>query len=247
MTPARNPSLQNRLGIAAGQRLQEIGIARHALNWRSVEYNSSTNRHHRRKLPDDKSVPGQKQRGFRQFQPRKRLLAGSDLFRFVQHNLSHSFHRVRMKMHPRAVLQRPRRRRQQAQSHISAPRNLERCRRRQSHAARQVFRARARNVQRSPLARDRRLRGLPMHLHAAHAHTTPRRKNFHFIFAANRPRHQRASHHRAKTLHGKNAIDRQPRNRARIPRLHFGRCCNNRPIQLFQSRTGQGTHGDNRI
>ena len=142
--PPGNPRSQNRLGIAASQSLQEVGVSRHTRNRRCVQHNSAANRHHRRKLPDDKAVSRQKQRRFRQLQPRKRLLALRDLLRPLQHNFRHSLHRVRVKMHPRAVFQRTRRRRQQAQPHVSPPCCLERRRRRQGHASRQVFCTRSR-------------------------------------------------------------------------------------------------------
>ena len=77
--PPRNPRSHNRFPIAVCQNLQEVAMSRHTWNRSRVQHNSAANRHHRRKLPDDKPVSRQKQRPFRQLQPRKRLFAGKKL------------------------------------------------------------------------------------------------------------------------------------------------------------------------
>ena len=53
-----------------------------------------------------------------------------------------------------------------------------------------------------------------VYLHAAHSHPPPAGKDFEFVFFADGAGNQRAGHHRAKALHGENAIDGQARNGA---------------------------------
>src|ERR1700688_3160204 len=60
-----NARSQNRFRIASCENVQVVALSCHTRNRRCVEHYSATNRHHWRKLPDNKAVSGKKKGWFR--------------------------------------------------------------------------------------------------------------------------------------------------------------------------------------
>ncbi|EAU66728.1 conserved hypothetical protein [Stigmatella aurantiaca DW4/3-1] len=101
---------------------------------------------------------------------------------------------------------------QQAQLHIQHPRLGHLPGAHQHHAALELPRLHPGEVHRRALAREHPLHGRAMHLEAPHAiGARPARQQRSALLLPQRPRQQRARHHRAKTLEGEDPVHRQER------------------------------------
>ena len=85
-----------------------------------------------------------------------------------------------------------------------------------------------------------------MHLHAAHPHAHSAGVQFQFVFHADGPAEQGASDHRAKSLHGEHAVNRQPRQRRRIPRRGHCPHAHDRLLEFFHPFFRARADSDNR-
>ena len=74
---------------------------------------------------------------------------------------------------------------------------------------------------------------------------TPR-KDFHFLFFFHFARDECPGNHRAKALHGKDAVNRQAEKRFSIARRNIGGEADDFAFQLIQSSAFERAYGDNR-
>ena len=111
-------------------------------------------------------------------------------------------------MYRRAVLQRPRGRKQ-LEPAVHLLRGVKFSRRSQHHAAPHLpgLDARAGQVQGGPLAGISALHLLAMHFDATHASPPSRRIDLNLSFLLHGPGHQRARYDRAESLNPKDAVD----------------------------------------
>src|SRR5579871_833556 len=125
-------------------------------------------------------------------------------------------------------------------------RGLEDARSSQSHAASQFFHLHASQVERRTLAGNGLVCRAAVHLHAANARPLAPRKYLDFFFLFYFARDESSGNHRAKTFHGKNAINRQAEKRFGIARRNIGGEPDNFALQLVQPRAFERADGDDR-
>ncbi len=96
-------------------------------------------------------------------------VAWLEFLRAVEHDLGDGLAGIGVQVNAGAIFQQPRGR-QHRERNIQALGRMQQAGRRQRHAAREIFDVHAREVQGGALSGDRLIGGLPVDLHAAHAH-----------------------------------------------------------------------------
>ena len=150
-----------------------------------------------------------------------------------------------VKADARAVLERLRVR-QQVERGVGQPRRLERARRHNCLAARDLVHLRAREVDGRSLARDRLAALLAVHLNASHFRAPSTRLDRELVVHRDPPRDQRPGDDRAEAFHREDAIDRQPRRAVGGPRGRGAADVGERRAKRVEAVTGADRHRHDR-
>ena len=200
--------------------------------------------HHRRILPDDEAIAGQRERRLLEVHLGECGRAGLEHIPSEQHDVAHDFRRADMETHPLAADDRRRRRRQELELDVERRRGFEDARRDQDHTALDLVELDALQVQRRPLAGSRLVHAAAVHLDAAHPCAPLRGQHLDLVVFPDSSGDQRPRHDRAEAFHREAAVDREAEDLRRVARRDLAGQAAQLRLQWLDAFAGEGADAE---